>query len=266
MIYQHLLLNSLQNGGTSWVSFNSFSHLNPLQDFNTSCISWPCTYRHPACMTGGEIQAYEDIRLLGADIWMISFLSSHHSIYRLWRLLEMLQHAYVDSPSSWLGFLGVIKIGLISVSFSLSLHCGRLLLGAGVSLGLDVEGPAWSSRSLSRILATDRLAATTQRAPALLLSSFPLYLHCHFLSWVGLGPNSVFSKLLRVNVTNCWIINTPSCVCMIMVTWISTCNLIGQNHTCSYLGPYKRQNKYSQRTEWSRVWRFTKAGIYGGKH
>ena len=168
------LLNSLQNGGTSWVSFNSFSLLNPLQDFNTSSISWSCTYKHPACMTGGWNPSLWSHRVaVQPDIRMISFLSSHHSIYRLWRLEERLQHAYTDSPTSWLGFLGVIKIGLIFVSFSLSLHCGWL--GAGVSLGLDVEVPAWSSRSLSQILATDHLAVTTQRAcfTALILSALP---------------------------------------------------------------------------------------------
>ena len=56
MVYQHFhlvevwqLLNlPLQSGVSSWVFFNSLSHLNSLQDFNTSSISWPCTYRHPA--------------------------------------------------------------------------------------------------------------------------------------------------------------------------------------------------------------------------
>ena len=56
MVYQHFhlvevwqLLNlPLQSGVSSWVFFNSFSLLNPLRDFNTSSISWPCTYRHPA--------------------------------------------------------------------------------------------------------------------------------------------------------------------------------------------------------------------------
>ena len=150
------------------------------------------------------MQAYEAIGLLCNLIWRTSFLSSHHSNYESYR--RRLQHAYVDSPSSWLGFLGVIKIGMISVSFSLSLHCGWL--GAGYLLAYRCRGTSLIV-TVTIADAPDRLATTTQRAcfTALVLSALPSsipfrlrYSDFSFLI-LSLGPNSVFSKLLRVYVT-----------------------------------------------------------------